>query len=153
MTMTNVDNKALCASARHFHISSCNGNDNNNYGDDDDECRRRGLVLKCRAFSYRVVQTRQQQQQSARTNDECQTMRPCARARNILAIVRKRTCYASNIDTTASQGNVELRRAWATSSNIDDLVHKRTRLSSLVCKRTSYSVKHRRNNQPFQCQA
>ncbi len=50
-------------------------------------------------------------------------------------------------------GNVKLRYAWATLSNIDDLVHKRTRLSSLVPKRMSYSVKHRCNNQPFQCQA
>jgi hypothetical protein len=50
-------------------------------------------------------------------------------------------------------GNVKLRRAQATSSNIDDLVRERTRLSSFVRKRTSYSIKHIRNNQPFQRQA
>jgi hypothetical protein len=50
-------------------------------------------------------------------------------------------------------GNIKLRQAQATLSNIDNLVQERTRLSSLVCKRTSYSVKHRRSNQPFQRQA
>jgi hypothetical protein len=50
-------------------------------------------------------------------------------------------------------GNVKLRRAQATLSNTDDLVHERTRLSSLVRKHTSYSAKHRHSNQPFQRQA
>ncbi len=48
----------------------------------------------------------------------------------------KHTCYASNIDATTSPGNVKLRGAQATSSNIDDLVHKRTRLSSAMPKAT-----------------
>ncbi len=50
-------------------------------------------------------------------------------------------------------GNVKLRCARATSSNIDNLVCKCTRLSSFVHKCTSYSIKHRCNNQPFQRQA
>jgi hypothetical protein len=50
-------------------------------------------------------------------------------------------------------GNVKHRWARATLSDIDDLVRKRTRLSSLVRKHTSYSVKHRCKNQPFQHQA
>ncbi len=50
-------------------------------------------------------------------------------------------------------GNVKLRCAQATSSNIDNLVRECTRLSSLVRKHASTSVKHRRNNQPFQHQA
>ncbi len=37
MTTTNVDDKALCASARHFPIASLNGNDDNNYGNEIDK--------------------------------------------------------------------------------------------------------------------
>ncbi len=41
MTTMNVDNEALCASARHFHIASRDGDDDNNYGNEvnkvDDE--------------------------------------------------------------------------------------------------------------------
>ncbi len=50
-------------------------------------------------------------------------------------------------------GNVKLIWARATSSNIDNLVHEHTRLSSLIRKHMSYSVKHRCSNQPFQRQA
>jgi hypothetical protein len=52
MMMTNVNDKALGASARHFHIASRSGNDNNNNGNDDNECRRQGLRRERRAFLY-----------------------------------------------------------------------------------------------------
>ena len=53
------------------------------------------------------------------------------------------SCYPStssiDIDRCNNQpGNVKHRRARATSSNIDDLVRKRTGLSSIVRKRTSF---------------
>ena len=53
------------------------------------------------------------------------------------------SCYPStssiDIDRRNNQpGNVKHRRARATSSNIDDLVRKRTGLSSIVRKRTSF---------------
>jgi hypothetical protein len=50
MMMTNVDNKAVGASTRHFYITLCNGEDNNNYGNHDDECQRQGFVHKHTEF-------------------------------------------------------------------------------------------------------
>jgi hypothetical protein len=38
MMMTNVKDDASCVSARHFHISLRNSDNDNNYGNDDDEC-------------------------------------------------------------------------------------------------------------------
>jgi hypothetical protein len=35
MTTTNVNDEALCASARHFCIASRDGNGDSNYGDDE----------------------------------------------------------------------------------------------------------------------
>jgi hypothetical protein len=57
----------------------------------------------------------------------------------------KRTCYASNVDATTSPGNVKLRRARATPSNIDDLVRKCTRLSSAIshCVHAHMAFSHR----------
>ncbi len=37
MTTTNVDDKASCASAWHFHIASCDGDNDNNYGNKVDK--------------------------------------------------------------------------------------------------------------------
>ncbi len=37
MTTTNVNDKASCASARHFPIASLNGEDDNNYGNEVDK--------------------------------------------------------------------------------------------------------------------
>jgi hypothetical protein len=37
MTTTNVDDEASCASARHFHIASRDGNDDNYYGNEVDK--------------------------------------------------------------------------------------------------------------------
>ncbi len=91
-----------------IHVASHGGNNDNNYGDDDDECQQRGLVCKRTAFSYHVTQMRQQQQQSAMTNDECRTTRPRARVHNLIAIVCKCTCYASDIDATTSQATSNL---------------------------------------------
>jgi hypothetical protein len=39
MTTTNVDDKALGASTRHFYIALRNGNNDSNYSDDNNECR------------------------------------------------------------------------------------------------------------------
>jgi hypothetical protein len=86
-----------------IHVALHSGDNDNNYGDDNNECQQRGLVHKRTAFSYRVAQMQRQQKQLATTNDECRTTKPCARAHDIIAIVRKRTCYASNIDATTSQ--------------------------------------------------
>ena len=50
MMTTNVNDNALGASARHFHIVSRSGNDNNNNVDDDNKCLRQGLRRERRAF-------------------------------------------------------------------------------------------------------
>ena len=56
MMTTNVNDKALGASARHFHIASRSGNDNNNNVDDDNKCLQQGLRRERRAFLYCVAQ-------------------------------------------------------------------------------------------------
>jgi hypothetical protein len=58
-TTTYVDDKILRVSARGIHITSRNGNDNNN-GNDDNECRQQSLVPKRTAFSYCDMRLRQQ---------------------------------------------------------------------------------------------
>ena len=108
MTRTGATKTTKLLTKPCIHVASHDGDNNNNYGDDDDECRRRGLVRKRTAFSYHVVQMQRQQQQSATRNDECWTTRPHAQVHNIIAIVRKRTCYASNIDATTSQATSNL---------------------------------------------
>jgi hypothetical protein len=57
MTM-NVDNKALGASAQHFYMASCNGNNDINYDNDDDKCRQQGLGRERSAFLHRIAQRR-----------------------------------------------------------------------------------------------
>ncbi len=55
MTMTNIDNEALCASARHFHILSCNGdNDNNDRRRQNDECQ----MTRPRARAHNIFTSR-----------------------------------------------------------------------------------------------
>ncbi len=185
MMTTNVNNKALGTSARHFYIASRDGDDDNNYGNDDDECQQQSLVREHTVCSYLITQ-QQRRQQLWQWQQRMSTTRPCAQVHSIF-ISR---CAKATMTTTIGNneqwvsddealcasaqhishcvqahmlcikhrcnnqpGNIKLRRAQATLSNIDNLVHKRTRLSSLVCKRTSYSTKHRCNNQPFQRQA
>jgi hypothetical protein len=111
-----------------IHVALLDGNNDNNYGNDNDKCWQQGLMRKCTAFSYCAAHMRWRQQQSATTNDKCRTTndrcrttRPRTQAHGILAIVRKCTCYVSNIDA---------------------LLCKRTRLSAIVRKCTSYSVHH-----------
>jgi hypothetical protein len=55
MMMTNIDDKALGASARHFFIASRDGSDNNNYGNDNDKYQRQGLGRKRPAFLHCVA--------------------------------------------------------------------------------------------------
>jgi hypothetical protein len=58
-TTTYVDDEILRVSAQGIHITSRNGDDNNN-GNDDNECRQRSLVPKCMAFSYCDMRLQQQ---------------------------------------------------------------------------------------------
>ena len=61
-TTTYVDEEILRESARGIYIASRDGDDNNT-GNDDDKCQRQGLGRKRPAFSYRVAQRQQRQQQ------------------------------------------------------------------------------------------
>jgi len=128
MMMTNVDDKASGMSARHFHIASRSGNDDNNYWQQRTmSAGRRCLVREHTTYFHRVTRWRRQQ------------------------------CQAHNLRVkhriNNKPGKIKLGRAQATStsSNIDDLVRECTRLSSaialvrkctwlsaIVRKRTSY---------------
>jgi hypothetical protein len=59
MMTTNVDGKALGASARNVYIASRDGNDDSNYGDDDNECRQQGLGRERTAFLHCVMRRQQ----------------------------------------------------------------------------------------------
>ena len=64
MTMSNVDDKALCASARQFHIASCNSDNDNDYGRrQTTSVRRRGTrphVREHNIFTLRCAVGRRQ---------------------------------------------------------------------------------------------
>ena len=109
MMMTNVNDKASGMSARHFHITSRSGNDDNNYWQQrTTSVGRRRLVREHTTYFHRITRWRQQQ---------CQ-------AHNLRI---KHRC-------NNKPGKIKLGRAQATStsSNIDGLVRERTRLSSAI---------------------
>ncbi len=113
------------------------------------------IVRKRTAFSYRVTQRRRGQQLSVMTNDECRTTRPCAQAHNMPVALHngdddKASCASARHAGCIArwQRQQQQRRRRQRSQRVPPyLMRKRTRLSAIVRKRTSYSVKHRHNNQ------
>ncbi len=58
--------------------------------------------------SHGIFISRRAKAMTTTTIGQCWTTRPCTQAHGILAIVLKRTCYASNIDATTSQATSNL---------------------------------------------
>ena len=152
-TTTYVDDKILRASTRGIYIALRDSNNNNN-SDDDNECRRQGLGREHPAFSYRIAQRQRRQQLLATTNNECWTVTPRAREHNIFSshcAMATTTMSSSHLRVkhryNNKPGNIKIRRARATStsSNIDDLVRKRTWLSSAIipCAQVHMAFSHR----------
>jgi hypothetical protein len=120
MMMTNVDNKASGASARHFHIVLRNSDEDNNYWQQRTmSVGRRGLVREHTTYSHRVARWQRRQRSQA----------------HMLRVKHRRT---------NQPGNIKLRGAQATSSYIDDLVRERTRLSSAIshCAQVRMAFSH-----------
>ena len=120
MMTTIVDDKASGASARHFHIVSRNSNNDNNYWQQrTTSVGRQGLVCEHTTYSHRIARWRQRRRSQA----------------HMLRI--KHRC-------NNQPGNIKLRHARATSSYIDDLVRKRTRLSSAIshCAQVRMAFSH-----------
>ena len=162
-----------------IHVASHGGNDDNNSSNKDDKVVNKALHSRCVASWQQQHQLRRWWQQMSTTRPHARAhsifISRCAKAMTTTTIGKnKRRVLDDEASYTSARhishcaqahmlrvkhrcnkqpGNVKLRCAQATSSNIDNLMRKRTRLSSLIRKRTSYSVKHRCNNQPFQRQA
>jgi hypothetical protein len=146
--------------AQGIHIALLDSNNNNNHGNDDNECRQQGLRCinnKARAQEHGIFISHRANATTTTIigDNERQVLddeASCASAQHNSHCAQAHMLRV-NHRCNNQPGNVKHRQARATSSNIDNLVRKRTRLSSLVRKRASYSIKHRCSNQPFQRQA
>jgi hypothetical protein len=119
------DDKALCASAQQ-HIASHDGDNDISYA----SARYHHIILRrVKAMTTTIISDNEQRVSNNKASyASARHISHCAQA-HMLRVKHRRN---------NQPGNVKHRRARATSSNIDDLVRKRTGLSSIVRKCTSF---------------
>ncbi len=119
---TNVNNKASCASTRHFHIVSLDGDDDNTTAGTTTYVNNKPLMRRCMSFIL--------QKQHARSHElltHCVAQRQCWQG-----LVRKRTTTGCVAWQQRQQGLVRKRTT-------THRVARRQQQQGLVCKRTTFS--------------